>query len=129
MILAGAVTLLLPAALLAPWSLGQSPTVALEAWGAPIGALLLFQRTQRRAATGWDWFAFCTGMAVAFFAAIAWGVPGVPRVVALGMTWAISWPWMMDRLIHAAATKTLQGRADHFNRAIALGKLRIERRR
>ena len=127
--LVGVLTILLPAALLARWSLGQSPTVAFEAWGAPIATFLLFLSAQRPAATRWDWFAFCAGMAAAFSAAIVWGVPGVPRVVAIGIAWAVSWPWMMDRLIHAAAAKTLQCRADHFNRAIALGKIRIERRR
>ncbi len=124
----GVVALLLPAALLARWSLGQSLTVAFEAWGAPIATLLLFQSTQRPAATRWDWFAFWAGMTAAFFAATAWGVPGLLRVVAIGIVWAVSWLWMMDRLIHVAAAKTLQCRADHFNRAIALGKIRIERR-
>ena len=127
--LVGVLTILLPAALLARWSLGQSLTVVFEAWGAPIATLLSFQRIRRPAATRRDWLTFGAGITVAFCAAIAWGVPGVPRVVAIGIAWAISLPWMMDRLIHAAATKTLQCRADHFNRAIALGKIRIERGR
>ena len=128
-ILAGGGTFLLPGFLLARWSVGQSPMAVLMAWATPMAAVFGFQRLRRAASTRWPWIGVGTAIAAVLLAGSPWGIPQLPGILGIGLAWGLGWPGLMDWLCHTAAAQTLKRRADHFNRAIALGKIRIERRR
>lgn len=127
-VLVGVATLVVPALLLALWSLGHGAGAIAAAWGLPFGATIAFFRVRRTAPSLWPWIAAAVlGLALVLLAS-GKGNATPASIVALGLAWAVAWPWLLDRLSLFAAVKTLENRSDHFNRAIALGKIRIERR-
>jgi hypothetical protein len=125
---AGVATLLVPAVLLALWSLEHSAAAIVAAWMLPLAATLGLFRVRRTAPSRWPWLAGAVLSVALILLASGKPLAAPASVLGLGLGWAVAWPWLLDRLSHFAAVKTLEHRADHFNRAIALGKIRIERR-
>ena len=127
-VIAGIAMMLVPAAGLGLWSLGQPAGDLLSAWLIPIGALTVLTRMRRVAPSGWPWIAAVV-LGVAVLLVLKGSVASRHEcILGFGLAWAVTLPWLIDRLSQAAAVRTLCVKADHFNRAIAFGKIRIHRR-
>ena len=127
-VIAGIAMVLVPSAGLILWSLGQTAGDLLTAWLIPIGAVTVLTRMRRVAPSGWPWIAAVVLGAAVLLVLKGSGASRHESILGFGLAWAVALPWLVDRLSQAAAARTLYVKADHFNRAIAFGKIRIHRR-